>query len=96
MKLDEPSSLDFLHGRVRLFLSRVELLACAFVNDQCHSSGQTVVFLVRGGKAQQRPVVLGTARKGQVIVKDGLAGGETLVAQPPDGLADGDAVRIKA
>jgi RND family efflux transporter MFP subunit len=58
-------------------------------------AGQTVVFLVREGKAQQRPVVLGTSRKGQVIVKDGLAGGETLVARPPDGLADGDVVRIK-
>jgi HlyD family secretion protein len=58
--------------------------------------GSSIVFLVREGKVQERPVVLGTARKGQVIVKDGLAGGETLVARPPDGLADGDAVRIKA
>ena len=58
--------------------------------------GSSIVFLVREGKVQARPVVLGTARKGQVIVKDGLAGGETLVADPPDGLADGDAVRIKA
>jgi HlyD family secretion protein len=57
---------------------------------------RSVVFLVRDGKVQERPVVLGTPRKGQVIVKDGLAGGETLVARPPDGLADGDAVRIKA
>jgi RND family efflux transporter MFP subunit len=57
---------------------------------------RSVVFLVREGKVQERPVVLGTARRGQVIVKDGLAGGETVVARPPDGLADGDAVRIKA
>jgi len=56
---------------------------------------RSVVFLVREGTVQERPVVLGTARKGQVIVKDGLAGGETLVARPPDGLADGDTVRIK-
>jgi hypothetical protein len=59
-------------------------------------SGQDVVFLVRDGKAVVRPVVLGTARQGQVIVEDGLAGGETLVARPPDDLADGDPVRIKA
>ena len=58
--------------------------------------GNTVVFLLRDGKVQQRAVTLGTQRRGQVIVKDGLAGGETLVARPPDGLADGDAVRIKA
>ncbi len=59
-------------------------------------SGSSIVFLVRDDKVQERPVVLGTARKDQVIVKKGLAGGETLVARPPDGLADGDAVRIKA
>ena len=58
--------------------------------------GRSVVFLVRDDKVQERLVVLGTARKGQVIVKDGLAGGETLVVRPPDGLSDGDAVRIKA
>jgi HlyD family secretion protein len=58
--------------------------------------GQDVVFIVREGRAYLRPVVLGTARRGRVIVEDGLAGGETLVARPPDDLADGDAVRIKA
>ena len=58
--------------------------------------GRSVVYLVREDKVQERPVVLGTARKGQVIVEEGLAGGETLVARPPDGLADGDAVRIKS
>ena len=57
---------------------------------------RSVVYLVREGTVQERPVVLGTARKDQVIVEEGLAGGETLVARPPDGLADGDAVRIKA
>jgi RND family efflux transporter MFP subunit len=58
--------------------------------------GRSVVFLLREGQARERAVVLGTARKGQVIVKEGLAGGETVVARPPDGLADGDTVRIKA
>jgi RND family efflux transporter MFP subunit len=58
--------------------------------------GRSVVFLVRESRVQERPVVLGTPRRGQVIVKDGLAGGETLVARPPEGLADGDTVRVKA
>ncbi len=58
--------------------------------------GRSVVFLVREGKVQERAVVLGTRRRGQVIVKDGLAGGETLVARPPDDLEDGDVVRVKA
>ena len=57
---------------------------------------QQVVFLVRDGKAMARPVVLGTERKGQVIVKDGLSGGETLVARPKDDLKDGAVVRVKA
>jgi len=55
-----------------------------------------VVFVLRNGTVQVRAVTLGTPRKGQVIVKDGLAGGETVVARPADGLEDGDTVRIKA
>ena len=39
--------------------------------------------------------VLGTEREGQVIVKDGLSGGETLVERPTDGLKDGDSVRVR-
>jgi RND family efflux transporter MFP subunit len=58
-------------------------------------SGQSVVFLVREGKLVEKPVVLGTERRGQVIVKDGLAGGETLVLSPADGLKNGAAVRVK-
>jgi len=58
--------------------------------------GRSVVFLVREGRVQERSVVLGTPRKGQVIIEDGLAGGETLVARPPDDLEDGDSVRVKA
>ena len=57
--------------------------------------GQQVVFLVRQGKVLARPVVLGTERKGQVIVKDGLSGGETLVARPKDDLKDGASVKVK-
>ncbi len=57
--------------------------------------GQSVVFLVREGKLVEKPVVLGTERRGQVIVKDGLAGGETLVVSPADGLKNGAAVRVK-
>jgi len=57
--------------------------------------GKPVVFLVREGKAQERPVVLGTERQGQVIVQEGLAGGETIVAKPGDELKDGATVRVK-
>lgn len=57
--------------------------------------GKPTVFLVREGKAQARAVVLGTERQGQVIVQDGLAGGETIVAKPGDELKDGATVRVK-
>ena len=57
--------------------------------------GKPTVFLVREGKAQARAVVLGTERKGQVIVNEGLSGGETLVARPKDDLRDGAPVRVK-
>jgi RND family efflux transporter MFP subunit len=58
--------------------------------------GKPTVFLVREGKAQARAVLLGTERKGQVIVREGLSGGETLVARPKDDLRDGAPVRVKA
>jgi HlyD family secretion protein len=57
--------------------------------------GKPTVFLVREGKAVARAVVLGTERQGQVIVQDGLSGGETIVAKPGDELKDGAPVRVK-
>jgi len=57
--------------------------------------GKPTVFLVREGKARARAVQLGTERKGQVIVEDGLAGGETLILRPKDDLRDGAAVKVK-
>ena len=57
--------------------------------------GKPTVFLVREGKVQARKVVLGTERQGQVIVQEGLAGGETIVAKPGDELKDGASVKVK-
>jgi len=57
--------------------------------------GKSTVFLVRDGQAQARAVVLGTERQGQVIVKDGLKGGETIVAKPGEELKHGASVRVK-
>ena len=57
--------------------------------------GKPTVFLVREGKALARAIVLGTERQGQVIVKEGLSGGETLVLRPKDDLKDGAAVKVK-
>jgi RND family efflux transporter MFP subunit len=57
--------------------------------------GKPVVFEVAGGRARQLGIVAGAERQGQVVVKEGLRGTETLVVRPPDTLKDGDAVRIK-
>ena len=57
--------------------------------------GKPVVFEVREGRAHARPVVVGVERQGQVVIREGLAGGETLVARPPEDMQDGDPVRVK-
>jgi RND family efflux transporter MFP subunit len=58
---------------------------------------RTVVFEVQGGTmVRERTITAGPEREGQVEVKQGLAGGESLVARPPEGMRDGDAVRVKA
>jgi len=58
--------------------------------------GRDVVFLVRDGKAVAKPVVVGAERKGQVVVKAGLSGGEVLVSRPKDDLKDGAAVKVRS
>ncbi len=57
--------------------------------------GKTLVFEVQDGKVRAKAVVVGLERSGQVVVREGLAGGETLVARPPEAMKDGDAVRVK-
>src|SRR5437899_2573638 len=46
--------------------------------------GKPVVFEVAGGHARQLGIVAGPERQGQVGVKEGLRGTETLVVRPPD------------
>jgi RND family efflux transporter MFP subunit len=53
------------------------------------------VFELVGGKVQGRAIATGGTRRDMVIVTDGLAGTETLVARPPDTLTDGTAVTPK-
>ena len=57
--------------------------------------GKSVVFTVDDNRVRALPVVMGADLRGQVIVKQGLAGSETLVNDPPQKLNDGDAVKIK-
>jgi multidrug efflux pump subunit AcrA (membrane-fusion protein) len=57
--------------------------------------GRSVVFEIREGKARSLSVVVGFERAGQVVVREGLKGGETLVSNPPETLKDGDNVKVK-
>jgi HlyD family secretion protein len=57
--------------------------------------GKSVVFAIEDNKVRSLPVVTGADLRGQLIVKQGLAGSETLVNNPPQKLKDGDSVKIK-
>jgi RND family efflux transporter MFP subunit len=58
--------------------------------------GKSVVFEIAEKKARALPVITGADLHGQIIVKQGLAGSETLVNSPPQKLKDGDAVKVKS
>ena len=58
-------------------------------------NGKQVVYVIEDNKAHEVAVVTGNELKGQVIIKSGLAGSETLVGNPPQKLVDGSAVKIK-
>jgi HlyD family secretion protein len=70
----------------------IVLVARRAVSEQ---NGQSLVWVVRGGKATRRAVTLGPDRLDQVEVKSGLAPGEPVIVNPPAGLADGSLVRVR-
>jgi RND family efflux transporter MFP subunit len=59
------------------------------------AGGQTAVWIVSGGTATRRRVVLGAERLDQVEVKSGVEPGEAIILNPPPGLADHAVVRVK-
>jgi HlyD family secretion protein len=60
------------------------------------SDGDSIVWVVRDGKVERRSVKLGDEQDGQVIVLDGLQGGEAVVVNPPRRLRDGAPVALEA
>ncbi len=58
--------------------------------------GKPLVFAIENNKALAMPITTGAELHGQLIVKQGLAGTETLVNNPPQKLKDGDLVRVKS
>jgi HlyD family secretion protein len=57
--------------------------------------GKPVVFQIEDNKVHLLPVTTGPDLHGQVIVKSGLTGSETVVSNPPQKLKDGDTVKVK-
>jgi HlyD family secretion protein len=58
--------------------------------------GNATVFQVVEMKVRALTVTTGADLHGQIIVKQGLSGGETLVTNPPQKLKDGDVVKVKS
>jgi hypothetical protein len=58
--------------------------------------GKQSVFEIVDDVAKLRPVTTAGARRELLIVSDGLAGSERLVARPPDALADGTPVTVRS
>jgi len=58
--------------------------------------GKDVAFVVADDKVSQRALRLGRSLGDDREVLDGLAGGDTVVLDPPKDLADGERVRIAA
>jgi multidrug efflux pump subunit AcrA (membrane-fusion protein) len=58
--------------------------------------GKTVAFVVQDETVSQRSVKVGRSLGDDREVLDGLAGGDSVVLDPPQRLSDGDRVRIAA
>jgi membrane fusion protein, multidrug efflux system len=58
------------------------------------TDGSSNVFIVSGGKAEQRAIKTGLSNAGKVEVTDGLTGKEQVVIVGQNGLKDGNPVRV--
>ncbi|HEY2708649.1 MAG TPA: efflux RND transporter periplasmic adaptor subunit [Caulobacteraceae bacterium] len=61
---------------------------------QTEDGGQTVVFVIDGGKAERRAVHLGDRNGDGQTITAGLAPGDTVAVEGADKLKDGSAVRV--
>jgi RND family efflux transporter MFP subunit len=59
------------------------------------SGGQAAVFVVRDGRLERRAVTLGQRRGTDVEVMAGIAAGDSVVVGGPEGLRDGQRVKVK-
>jgi HlyD family secretion protein len=59
------------------------------------AEGKTVVYLFRDGQLERRAVTLGTVRGTDIEVTAGLSPGDQVVVKGPEGLHDGQRVKVK-
>jgi RND family efflux transporter MFP subunit len=57
--------------------------------------GKQVVWVVRDGRAERRTITVGATRADQVEVAAGLSGGEKIVIEPAESLAEGRVTEAK-
>ena len=98
VRFDEPAPTELAQDMsVKLsFLAEEAPLAAAERTVPASAvlarAGGHAVFVVEGGRARLRPVVVGGPKGEQVPVKDGLVGGEVVVVSQLESLKDGTAV----
>jgi|SRR5882672_1109024 len=96
IEVDDPSERlnPGMFARIGIVYERrdqaLQIPRTAIVDDQ----GQTTVFIVENGKAQQRRIGVGLTNDGLVEVTDGLKGHEQVVVVGQGGLKTGNAVRV--
>jgi RND family efflux transporter MFP subunit len=59
-------------------------------------NGQSQVYQVVGNRVRARQVRVGQPQREQVVILDGLRGGEQVVVAPPATLKDGDPIRVRS
>ena len=57
--------------------------------------GKSTVFVFNDGRVVSQPVTVGSEFGDRVEIKQGLAGGETVIVKGPENLTDGSRVRVK-
>jgi multidrug efflux pump subunit AcrA (membrane-fusion protein) len=60
-----------------------------------HADDQPYVFVVQGDKVERRAIKTGPAAGEEVAVLSGLSGGEQVVVEGPEQLADGYKVEVR-
>jgi RND family efflux transporter MFP subunit len=95
LKPEMSAKVTFLEAAAPVAAARTEQLLVVPQAAVVTRAGASQVFLIVDGVAQARTVTIGPARQDGVVIRDGLAGNETLVMRPPDTLEAGDRVRVK-